>query len=199
MAAIALAFKWLGENGWAVPLLTRFWKQVRWWLPGHKNGILLRDILGELRPNGGSSLRDAVTRLERNLDDNTKILQILHWKQKRFNNVLGIATFETDNVGHCVAANEAYLELAGITLEEALHDGWRNIVDKSELEDVFVDWDLCIAQGRDFHRVITYCHYRTGLRRLVNVDAYAVHGADEHDIIGWVGYVEPVPLASGRA
>jgi len=192
MAGLVIAAKWLSENNWFLPLLARIWRRVQWWMPGHKNGIFLRDILAELRPNGGSSLRDAVTRLERNLDDNTKMLRILRWKEKKFANTLGVATFETDSVGRCVDANETYLELVGLTIDEVLQDGWRNAIDKDELEDVCHDWDLCVAQGRDFHRTMVYVHYRTGLRKLVNVDAYVVHDHNPHDILWWIGYVEPV-------
>jgi PAS domain S-box-containing protein len=199
LAGLAFVVKWFGDNGWALPLLARLWRKVRRWIPGYRNSILLRDVLGELRPNGGNSLRDAVTRLDQGLHVNTRILHVLHWKYKRFSDVLGIATFETDVLGHWTAANATYLELTGLTLDEVLGDGWRAVVDKDELREVFREWDLCIVQGRDFHRIITYVNYRTGQHRLVSVDAYVISGHDPHDIIGWVGYVEPIMPSDDRA
>jgi PAS domain S-box-containing protein len=184
--------KWLADSDWAVPILMRIGGKIRKLSPGYKNSVALQNIISELRPNGGASLKDAVTRLERGVEDNTRLLMIVRHKQKWFAETLGVAMFETDELGRCTFANEAYLELTGLSLEEVKSEGWRNVIEKGEMEEVFRDWDMCVLQGRDFHRSTIYYNRKENTRRLVNIDAYVIHDYHEAGVIGWIGYVHPV-------
>jgi PAS domain S-box-containing protein len=189
-SAIALTLTWMGNNEWAHPIIVRAYRRARKMVPGYRQATLLEQISKELKTNGGSSIKDAVARIEEVVRNNSHTVQVISHKQELIASVLDLPIFETDAGGKCVKANEAYLRFSGLALEEVVEHGWRNVVADEEKEGVFKEWQYCVDQKRDFHRIITYVHVDTGVRTVVKVDAYAVRG--NGDVVAWIGYLTPV-------
>ncbi len=61
-----------------------------------------------------------------------------------------IPIFTTDAVGGCTFANEAWCRNAGLTLEQALGDGWKRALHPADSERLSREWGDALAKGTDF-------------------------------------------------
>ena len=142
---------------------------------------LLTWIQAEMKPNGGSSLRDAIGRIEtRGAASETKINLVFAQ--------LSVAAFETDVNGKCLFVTDAWSRLTGIPHLEALGHGWINGIHPEDRDRVFEEWDHSVKQTRPFsltYRVGQPGHYTwvNGVSRVVCV---------AHKPAGYVGILSPV-------
>ena len=180
---------WVGNQEWLHPAIFRVYRTVRRHVPGATNRRLLEQVVKELHPNGGSSLRDSLDRLEHKVSHTHQLTKLVLRMQRITDEHAGIATFLTDEHGQCIYANSHYLGMVGLSESEVLRDGWKNVMADKERERVGPRWQEAIRERRDFHSQITYTNYRTGETKTVNVDAFVV--MDDGDLIGWAGYVHP--------
>lgn len=58
------------------------------------------------------------------------------------------AFFESDADGNCTFVNRKYLELTGLSLEQALGDGWTQAVHLEDRDRVLQAWEKTVDQGR---------------------------------------------------
>lgn len=188
-AAIVTA-SWVGRNSWTWPLLQRLAERAQRLSPGYQNRQLLQKIAKQLYPNSGTSLVDAVNRIEVNQTVIYRELRVIARRQMLFDEALGIATFVADQHGDCINASSSYLELSGLTIEEVRRDGWRNVVSNDERDRISREWDAVVREGRDLHIETVYQNIRTREQIPVQVDAYAVEFNGV--IAGWVGHVTPL-------
>jgi two-component system cell cycle sensor histidine kinase/response regulator CckA len=56
--------------------------------------------------------------------------------------------YQTDSEGHCVYANAAWLAMAGLSLEEALGDGWTSALHPDDKESIGKGWYRMVARGK---------------------------------------------------
>ena len=189
VSGLLVSASWLGNQEWLYPTIGRIFRTIRMHIPGATNRRLLLQIVKELHPNGGSSLRDSLDRLEHNLNRTHHLTKLVLRMQRITDEHAGVATFLTNEHGQCIYANSHYLSMVGMTEEEVLRDGWKNVVDEKELERIWPYWEQAIHDRRDFHLKITYTNYRTGETKAATVDAFVVE--DEDELIGWAGYVHP--------
>lgn len=61
-----------------------------------------------------------------------------------------VGLFRTDKDGNCVYVNAKWREIAGMSTEEALEDGWINAIHIDDREMVLNEWNNCVQEGRDF-------------------------------------------------
>ena len=140
-----------------------------------------------LKPNGGTSIPDSLARIEQNQ------LELAHEVKRTIRRIRlhddreGLITFTTDESGKCISASEAYCNLVGLTQEEVLADGWKNIFIDSERPGIYAEWNFAISEDRDFHIVCTYLNYKTLCEYTVKVDAYVARFSKH--AAGWVGQV----------
>lgn len=95
------------------------------------------EVVKELKPNGGSSLRDAV-----NL--------IVAKQRARDNTTEHYGVFETDKNGGCTHCNLQYLRLTGRTQEEVIGNGWVNCIYPEDRAYVREQWAEAVQDNRDF-------------------------------------------------
>ena len=181
---------WVNNQEWMHPAIKAAVRFILYHAPGAENKRLLKEIMKELRPNGGSSIKDSLDRVERSVEVVTNSAQTLLKMQRITEEHQGIFTFLTDENGACTYANRHYLEHVGLTLEEVQNYGWKNIINCEERVRVLEEWAHVIRDGRDFHMNITYTNYQTGKTSENRVDAYVVKNGDS--VVGWVGYVNPI-------
>ena len=109
--SITLAALWLAKNNWSVPLLIKVATGARKLTPGYKQQIILNQILAELHPNGGGSLRDSINRIERNQSLMVNDIKLGSRWQRLIVDEIGLATFITDSNGRCVSVSQGYLNM----------------------------------------------------------------------------------------
>lgn len=139
------------------------------------------EILAELRPNGGTSIRDAIGRVEER--------QI--WQAGRTDLIMlalaeASAVYETDNFGQCIWVSPAYCKITGRTLEECLGWGWVVVIHPDDAARVRVEWASAVEDRRPFGM-----HYR-----MVHADGHPfnVHSVASprmigSKLLGWSGLV----------
>lgn len=140
------------------------------------------DVIKEVKPNGGSSLRDAVARIEMN--------QYISDQQRRaLLNLAPVPAFESNKSGECIWANRAYLRAVGKSLDEVLGFGWINHIAPNDQEVVRARWTEAIQDGRDFvldYHILT----ATGGAQLVHGQAFPIRDT-KNKVIGYNGTMEP--------
>ncbi len=72
---------------------------------------------------------------------------------KRFETLLNLAPvgiFLTDTVGRCTFVNSQWSKLTGLTLQEALGDGWAKAIHPEDSSAVFTEWTKSVDEKRPF-------------------------------------------------
>lgn len=137
----------------------------------------LNYIMAELKPNSGSSLRDAINRIE------NKVATI-DLAQKAYMDVDSpIPIFQTDFEGNLVWVNKAYLKLVSRPMNEVLGTGWELIIPQEERSRIREEWYRAIKE----HRVFEYCYdlinSETENKIRIKCKAHGTHSA------GYIGFL----------
>lgn len=61
-----------------------------------------------------------------------------------------VGIFQTDGKGECLFVNPRWIEIAGLSEEEASGQGWANALHPEDKEQVFTRWYETAAQGEEF-------------------------------------------------
>jgi len=109
----------------------------------------LDQILSEVKPNHGGSIKDSVIRIEEKMDYFGAAR-----RAERHNSP--IATVETDERGGLVWGNKALIELMGTPLESMKGSGWVNTILPEQRQWVEDTWARAVEQRREFSEDITY-------------------------------------------
>lgn len=100
-------------------------------------------ISTELKPNGGSSLKDSIDFI-RDTVSRTHQRQLIHF------NFDAKPMFEADLQGGYVWVNRAYLDLLRYHPDDLTGNGWRNLICEADRNRVVNDWNAAITDRRDF-------------------------------------------------
>lgn len=99
----------------------------------------LDEVMAQLLPNGGGSMRDAINRIE------SRLTAVMDEDSS--------AMFEADASGLCIYANPSMLRLTQRTMDQLKGNGWYNIVDPMDRESVRAEWTAAIEEKRSFEAV----------------------------------------------
>jgi len=140
-----------GHVAGAVATLTATASPAIWYLYRRlREGMqLLRAIEAEFRPNGGSTLRDALTRVEVDVARLRAIERITV-------DASGAASFETDELGSCVWASIGYLDLVDRPIEDVRGTGWSIVIHQEDRDRVFQEWGRVVNERRRFELAFRY-------------------------------------------
>jgi PAS domain S-box-containing protein len=96
-----------------------------------------------------------------------------------------VAIYTTDEHGGCIYANKKWLEFAGLTLDEALGNGWVAAIHPEDKEEVFTAWEKFVKKPDEW-----FCEYRfidkKGMVTWVEATAIPLYN-DDNKIIGYLG------------
>ena len=143
----------------------------------------VKDILDEVKPNGGESLKDKVNVIESKMDRNTNNINAIYSRQKWMLDNRPEPIFECDVTGSCTWVNEKYCQLLQHDVDYFLGNGWKNGVYREDLEDVEKEWDKAIRDKRTSiseHRVMD----RSG--NIYNVKVTAIRNEN----YGYIGHIQ---------
>ena len=191
----------------ALPILGGAWGGVRYVIPhvrkAYVNGRgLVNTILAtaddvtlikkEVFPNGGSSLRDTVdtTRnIQREIRMNISILR--QSVRTLMDETPMVGRWESDWGGQCVWVNQALCDWMGLTVEQAVGNGWSGGIHDDDREEVFERWTTAAIEKRPFSMTYRLRNHKTGATTKCSVEGKILTGHDG-TCIGWSGTARPV-------
>jgi PAS domain S-box-containing protein len=100
-----------------------------------------------------------------------------------------IGVFQTDVQGRCLYTNPQWLQIADLSFDQALGDGWMQAIYLEDREKVVNEWAGCIQQKRHFTSEFRF-QTSQGVVRWVRSRAAAIIAQGE--IIGYVGTTEDI-------
>lgn len=144
-------------------------------------GGKLDEIIKELKPNGGSSIKDQLNRLETSVS-------ISEAQRMLLLDSVTSGVWTTDEKGRCTWVNESLRKATGASLSDFIGTNWENVVHHDDREFVLKEWERAITQKRDFN-----LYYR--LLNLITEKEVPVHGVATpaynftKEVIGWNGII----------
>lgn len=113
--------------------------------------LRLQRVMKEVMPNGGSSLRDAVGRIEVSVADQAQYLRVMAGTMRaNLDSDPYRALFETDADGANLWVNKTYLRWVNRSMQELLGWGWLACISDSDRERVREEWLSCVRERRQF-------------------------------------------------
>lgn len=135
-------------------------------------------ISDEFRPNGGSSLRDAINRIE------TKIT-IEQQKTMAIIKSLPLGTWVSDKDGKCVDVNRSLCRIANRTESELKGDNWSNWLHPSDKDEVWEEWQRCVKNTLNFDMMYRFV-LSDGKVQKVHGIAYQLRD-EKNTLVGFLG------------
>ena len=119
------------------------------------------EILKELKFNGGKSIKDVINKIDLKLDKTQKdlhnIIAIVKAQQEYDSDGIFIA----DKHGNCYYFNKAYLDITGLSFNEALNFGWTNAIYPKDYERILSSWNTCVTTMSNMELVHSYKNVKT--------------------------------------
>jgi len=138
----------------------------------------------ELKPHGGTSLRDSLTRVEQ-MTIGTRAHVRLQYQMTH------TPTFEVDGTGKVTWVNRAYVEEFGLSLDDISGHKWMAPIHPEDRERVVREWSHIVSDQRQGS--IQYkARFKDEPYRDLDVIVYPIF---DHDgaCLGWVGYAKMLP------
>jgi len=143
----------------------------------------VKEILKEVKPNSGTSLKDHVDKINKQVSHDSNLIKTICTRQKWILDNRPEPIFECDTEGKCTWVNEKYCQLLKHDVDYFLGNGWKNGIFSEDLEMVEKEWARSIKDERSsvsIYRMID----REGT--IYNVKAVATR-KDNH---GYIGHIE---------
>lgn len=142
----------------------------------------VEEIRREIKPNGGSSIKDAVNRIEARLINMEHVQSAL-----RQDGPMGIFQCKTD--GRNIDVNRTYCRLLKCTKEELLDFGWKNFISEESRESYEIDWKDAFEDGREISATLNFVS-RDG--EIINTDVRCYPITDiSGEVVQYLGILTP--------
>lgn len=141
------------------------------------------EILKEVKPNGGKSLSDRVSAIQKKVDKDSDVINTISSRQKWILDSRPEPIFECNTSGSCTWVNEKYCQLLQHDVEYFKENGWKNGIHHDDRERVEKEWDKAIEDRRSSsseHRLVD----REG--NIIHVKAMATRNEN----YGYIGRIE---------
>lgn len=132
----------------------------------------------QVTQNGGTSLLDAINRIESSIAGLTAINEATQQLSQS-------PMFRTDKDGHCVWVNTAYNLITGKPLEDLKGHGWISLIHEEDRETVRSEWELAVKDVRRFELPYKVINDRMGTTYLVKCTSYPI--LVKNEITGYIG------------
>lgn len=143
---------------------------------------MVTKIHHEINYNNGSSIKDAITRIESRigrLEDNQRIVM----------NVQNVAFWESDADGLVTYVSPALCKLVGRSESEIMGNNWVSCIEPSDKEKVFDAWNFSVETKSPFDE---YYRYKKPDGGNVHVWGLAFHKVENGKLIGSLGKLEKI-------
>lgn len=145
--------------------------------------LRVKSMMEELKHNGGSSIKDALVRIEnRQISNEQKLIHVL-------DSIENTGSFESNLEGKCTKVSVGYCHLIGRNETEILGTGWVNHVYHEDQEMVWKYWRQSIENTRYF--VLNYRMVKDDKPFEVFCKAYPLI-SPKNQILGWFGIIKKI-------
>jgi len=145
-------------------------------------------LIKEVKPNGGSSLRDAIDRTSHDIARlSYSVAELALRGQTRWRMTAGAAGWEADPNGRFARANMELCEMLGVGEIEIVGTNWKNFVHTEDAMRTYSEWDRVVREVSDFN-MSTRLVGSDGMTIPVRLKAHAM--MLEGSPIGWIGTAE---------
>jgi len=148
-----------------------------------KLDAILRDG-EELHPNAGTSLRDAVNRIESGM-------VFTGAKLRASFEQTGVDAFEANQRGEWTAVFGSFADQVGLDDDDLLGSGWVNSLAETTRGSTHSEWEASVRTGRDIRLSLTTKHSSSGAiqRHRILARRLVVNGSP----VGFFGVIERQP------
>lgn len=142
-------------------IIVPLWKKMRSGMSGAMALIRLADqgdriikvldkIQSELLPNGGKTLRDSLTRIEKSISTIEEDSKLSKEKFASFFEITDSGLWESDKTGLFVRCNRAMCAIIGLSSERMAGFGWLLAIKENERDHVQEEWKSSVESRREF-------------------------------------------------
>lgn len=178
-------YRWFRKY-WASTLRVKMLNSINHFvtdLPISKQFATLENfVTAELKPNHGSSLRDAIDRIEEKL----AFLKVMH---DLVSDKMDMSYWIVDKSGESVYTSKSLLNLLEIQSTEMVGFGWKSFVDNGETQDFTDLLKSSIVDKREFRTVVELMK-NNGEKISVNIHAYPFFNSRKN-LLGYVITAKP--------
>ena len=140
-------------------------------------------VLKEVSFNNGTSIKDALSRIEaRQLlatETQNSLMQLDH---------RGI--FRADSSGNWKWVNGQLLDILGVRDSTQIHNrGWVSYVVSEDRDKVLHEYDAAVADNRHYRGQFKFHNQEANKDCVVQLDCFVLRGDDEKEILGFLGFV----------
>jgi len=138
----------------------------------------INKVKTQVENNGGSSLRDAVGRIEARLNELASTMDTMHQMSQK-------PMFRTNAKGECVWINTAYSLLTGKSIEDLKGHGWEIVIHPEDKISVLQEWESCVKDTRRFELPFRIQNPTNGTVTTIKCKAYPV--ISNKETTGYIG------------
>lgn len=128
-------------------------------LENSESHIKSSEILMELKPNGGGSIKDKINYMYKSIEDlNYSIEYVKNLTQTQLN-LVPYAIWKSNSKGENIFVNEYYLELLEVDSTKTLEWRWTSLIHKDDFNDYLKAWEDTLKFKTDkdvFVRIVTF-------------------------------------------
>ena len=161
-----------------------WWGRKKLWHPAKAWFIGVNHAVKELVPNGGNSIKDAITRIDRQVDSNAaRSIAIM--------SLMPQGIYECDIEGRCTSANHSICEMFGLDYSQMLGNGWLAAVEPDDRDRVLSVWLNAVAKAIPYESSYVVVNQRDHTSKRYKTSAKPMIGS-KGNILGYYGVIEPV-------
>lgn len=150
----------------------------------------IKEIQAELKPNGGSSLRDAINKIEKRVDEISENLNSLKVSHEILSEVVGKPSFRSDSKGNILYWSDSLCRLCGISkANEYMGLKWLSFVHDDDRETIKEEWISTIKDQRMFLGKFKIINPYNSKVYSIIAKATPVHDDKSKKVIGWEGII----------
>jgi len=141
----------------------------------------IAELSRELVPNGGTSLRDSLNRVEASV-------AMLTYKMRMVVELNEWDAFESDSKGNWTCVTGRFHSHVGLDSDDLLGYGWLNSVHPDDRERISSEWTTALSQERDWITKFSSRNIHTGESHeyRIRAEALRMNGS----LIGHLGLIE---------
>lgn len=147
---------------------------------------MIPKIYSELSPNHGTSIKDKIDKIDKKVDENTRVTNQICLRQRWILDNRDEPIFECDVDGKCTWVNEKYCQLTKFNPSYLLEHGWKNVIHEDDRERVLNEWESALKDKRS-----STCSYR-----IVDHERVVYHVTSIATVTEGHGYIGSIKVLS---
>ena len=159
----------------------------------NNTSAILQKIEKEFKPNGGSSLRDAINNIDGKLNNLSKKVQMIQANSDMMSDTLNMCRWAANSKGYINFVNRPLRRLIGaVDNDSCLGEAWfNNIVALEDRTQVRLEWTEVIESGTEYHHEYHIMNIQNNKKIKISSHAKVILD-DTGKVQGWTGVIIPI-------